>query len=371
MVRPAFKPVFEESESTIMDRMIGRVSDDWRKDPGDFIYDSVAPSPLEVKQLQVNQDEVLKQSFALYAEGEYLDYKLAEVGLTRIQATQCERKLNITADAGVFIKQGYTVSVVILDKGGNPIEYTVDQDTAFDTSGTLEIAITSKLTGTVTNVPEGSEFILSPPLPGVRGIADAGITTYAIDTETDDAAYLRYQDKINNPDTGGNKNDYVRWVMKQFEGRVGAVKPIPRWNGNGTVKVIIVDVGMTAAEQELVDDVQEYLDPESQGLGEGKAPCGSAVTVVPATEISINIAATVSYDPNANTSESESAFIAAITEYLKGIVFTGSKVIYNKIGGILIATAGVSNYSGLTVNGGTADITINTEEVAIIGTVTI
>jgi uncharacterized phage protein gp47/JayE len=279
----------------------------------------------------------------------------------------------------VFIKQGYTVSVVILDKGGNPIEYTVDQDTAFDTSGTLEIAITSKLTGTVTNVPEGSEFILSPPLPGVRGIADAGITTYAIDTETDDAAYLRYQDKINNPDTGGNKNDYVRWVMKQFEGRVGAVRPIPRWNGNGTVKVIIVDVGMTAAEQELVDDVQEYLDPNSQGLGEGRAPCGAQVTVVAATALTINVTANnVVLVGGYSIAAVKAAFEEQLETYLKTTVFTYNpgtttnvSIIYNRISALLFTTEGIINFNGLQVNGGTADIIPSAEQVAKLGTVTL
>lgn len=371
--RPTFTPVFEESESTIRDRVVGRVSDAWRKEPGDFIYDAVAPSPAEVKQLQANQDFVLKQAFAQYAEGEYLDRKLAEVGLTRIPAIKTTRSLNIEADAGVIIPAGYSVSTVILDGQGDPVEFTVDNQVTYAVSGTLAVAVTCKTAGVIGNVPDGSQFILSPPIAGVKTITDAGAVTLGADTETDLAAWERYDFKVKNPDTGGNKNDYVRWAT-EVDG-VKKAKTVPRWNGNGTVKVLLIGIDYKPALQAVVDEVQEYLDPGVQGLGEGKAPCGAAVTAAAAADLPIAIAATLTLLPGYTLEGVTTAFNTAFDNYLAGLAFENSPdgnqkpVVYAQVGSLLINTAGVSNYVGLTVNGAAADVAVGAEQVATRGAV--
>jgi uncharacterized phage protein gp47/JayE len=369
MARPEFTSRFEEAEETIQQRVVDRLGDEWRKEPGDFIHDAVAPTPLEIKQLQVNQDFILKNTFAQFAEEEYLDYKLAEVGLNRMQATFSQRKISITADAGVIIPAGHTVSVVILDGQGNPVEYTVDQEVSFTDNLAREVSLTCKEAGSVGNVPDGSEFIILPPIPGVRSISDLGSTIPARDKEADEAAWKRYDFKVRHPDTGGNKNDYIRW-SSEVTG-VGKSKTIPRWAGTGTVKVVIVDNAYKPASQILVDEVQEYLDPGSEGLGEGKAPMGAAVTVTAAKALPVDIAATVMYDQNVDKAAVKAEFEKRVKDYLIEIVFTDYAVAFARIGAILVTTAGVLNYSGLTLNGVAGDVPVDSEEVATLSTVVI
>lgn len=369
MARPVFTPVYEEDESIISERVLGRIGEEWRKEKGDFIYDAVAPSPLEIKQLEANQDEIIKQSFAQFAEGEYLDYKLSEIGLTRQPATANTRTLSVVADAGVVIPAGHTLSTVVLDTEGNPIEYTVDAVATFAIAGPLVIPITCKLLGIIGNVSSSSEFILSPSIPGVRSITDLGTTLLGEDLEGDESAWLRYDFKVKNPDTGGNKNDYVRWAL-EVDG-VGKAKCIPRWDGVGTVKVVLTGTDYEPASPLVVDEVQIHLDPGSQGLGEGKAPCGAAVTVITATGLSINIAATVELYSGVTLPEVQAAYEAAVKQYLTGIVFTDNAVAIAKIGSLLISIYGVSNYSALTLNAGTIDIPVGPEQVAILGVVSI
>lgn len=370
MGRPVFTPVFEEAEAVIRDRMLQRVPDTWRKEPGDFIYDAVASSPLEVKTLQANQDYVLKSAFAQYAEGQRLDNKLAEVGLTRAAAIAAIRTLNVNADAGVAILAGHTASTVILDGQGNPVEFTVNDTVNFGVSGTQAVTITCKIAGTIGTVPSGSQFIFLPPIPGVRSIADGGQVVPGADTESDASAWERYDFKVRNPDTGGNKNDYVRWAREVVT--VGRAKCIPLWNGPGTVKVLLVGTNFTPALPAVVADVQEYLDPGSAGLGEGKAPCGAQVTAVAATGLPINIVATVIYHPNTDKVAAKAAFTAAVTEYLKTLAFAADPdVVIAQIGSRLIGTYGIANYSGLTLNVSAADVTIGAAEVATLGTVTL
>lgn len=259
MTRPVFKSVYEQAEETIRSRMLERVSDAWRKDPGDFIYDVIAASPAEIVELQKGQDELLKRSFAQYSGGEWLDLKLTEIGLTRISATAAKRRLEINADAGVKIPLGHVASTVTLLSEGSPLQYTVDEDVSFTAPGKKSISITCKNPGAVGNVLDGTEFILLPPIPGIKEIVDRGVTVPGQDTESDEDAYSRYEFKVRHPDTGGNKNDYVRWVQP-LDG-VGKLRVIPRWNGNGTVKVILVGDDFLPATPTVVANVQQFLDP--------------------------------------------------------------------------------------------------------------
>lgn len=367
MAREPFTPVFEEDEDTINQRMLDHVDDTWRKEPGDFMYDAIVPSGIEIQTLQMQLDEALKNSFALFAEGDYMDYKLSEVGLERNLSTYNQRRLQIEADAGVEIPAGYVVSAVITDDSGNPIEYTTDAAVSFTTSGALTVDLTAVEPGTQGNLATGTQFILMPPIAGVRVITDLGTTTSAVDDEDDEAAYSRYEFRVQNPDTGGNKFDYETWAM-EVDG-VGAAKCIPRWNGNGTVKVVIVDSQLQPDGGTLVKAVQDFLDPGSTGLGDGKAPLGAKVTVVSAAAKTINIAATVTLLPGYTKTEVTESFTALFMDYLRNMIFTEKPILYNQIGGLLIRTPGVEDYTGLTVNGAAADIPVGAEEVAVKGTI--
>lgn len=364
-----FTPRYEETEGTVRDRMLGRISDEWRKEPGDFIYDSVAPTPLEVVQLQVNQDSILKSAFAQYSEDEDLDEHLYHVGLTRMEATPNQRKLFIEADAGVIIPKDYTASVVILDMEGNPLEFTTDSTITFEVPGTKTVELTCLSLGSITNVPNGSEFILLPPIPGVRTITDGGTTIPARDRESNESALIRYEYRVQHPDTGGNKYDYSRW-SSEVPG-VGNTKVIPRWNGPLTVKVIVVDAEQKPATPELIADVQSYLDPGSQGLGEGKAPMGAQVTVAAATNFAVNIEANVTYIDGTDPATVKASFQASVTKYLRTLVFTGYAVSYNKVTALLGTRDDVINFTGLTINGVNTDLDVPSDGVATLGTVTI
>lgn len=369
MNRPEFESNYEEAESTIRERMLERVSDEWRKNPGDFIYDAIAAAPLEVKQLQIELDQVLKNSFAQYAEGKYLDAKLAEVGLTRKEATSNIRSLSITAVAGVVIEEDHNLTQVVLDDGGNPLEYYVEDTVTFVEEGEKEVTIICKTDGTTGNLAAGADFMLQPSIPGVKTIVDNGTTVLGTDTETDEQAWQRYFFKVNNPDTGGNINDYVRWST-EVSG-VGKARTIPIWNGPGTVKVVLADTNGQPANSTIVADTQEYLDPGSNGLGEGKAPAGAKVTVNSGTALDIDVTANVTYENGADPAVSVASFKDQLDEYLYKIVFTDDAVSYAKIGATLVTTEGVSTYTNLTINGGIEDISPGEEEIAVRGAVDI
>lgn len=370
MTRPIFESVFEEDESVILDRMIDRINDTWRKEPGDFMYDAVATVPQEVIDLQINQDTLLQNMHAQYAEGENMDLLLGEVGLTRFPAVANKRTLNITADAGVAIDAGHKIVALVTGEDGNPIEYTVNTATTFGITTTIAIPITAVEPGIEANLVTGSDFSLVPPISGVRLIVDAGTDVQGREAESDLAAWERYDFQVKNPDTGGNKNDYKRWAAEIVG--IGKAKIVPLWNGNGTVKVILVDTEMQPISPTVLDAAQNYFDPGAQGLGEGKAPAGAAVTVISAVDLPITISAEVTFTAGSDAVAAKTAFEQSVTDYLKTLALpdTPLPVVYNRIGAMFFSTPGISNYTNLLINGGTSDIMPGPEEVATLGVVT-
>lgn len=362
---------FEESENTIRDRMLDRVSEDWDKEEGGFIYDAVAPVPLEIKQLQVNQDSIFRQSFALYAEGQNLDDKVIEAGLTRNQATAAKRTLTVDANIGVVIPKGTVFSTTVLDENGNPLEFTAD--TAASTFP-ADVVCTCKTLGTAGNVPPGVSWVIIPGIVGVKGIANAGGKSGdvdAVDTEDDDSLRARYLEKIRNPGGSGSKADYIKWAY-DIAG-VGGVKVLPLWNGRGTVKVVIVNSDKGVASAELIAAVQAYIDPNANGDGSGVAPIGATVTVVTVTTVAIDVAATVTLKDGYTLAAVKTAFEAALDVYLGDAAFVSQTVFYTQVGAALSGTEGVADYdpTSLTINSGTANITLTETQIPVKGTVTL
>jgi uncharacterized phage protein gp47/JayE len=175
--------------------------------------------------------------------------------------------------------------------------------------------------------------------------------------------------KVRNPGTSGNKADYVNWAL-EVPG-VGGVQVIPLWNGPGTVKVVLLGTDKKPASADIVQAVQDYIAPDP-AVGEGKAPIGASVTVVAATAVAINVSATVTLSGTKTLADVQAAFEKALDEYLASTAFASDPTVrYVRVGSLLLDTEGVQDYSNLLVNGGTANVVIGLDEVAVRGTVTL
>lgn len=383
-VRPTYVSRFVENASTIKKRMLGNIPDIWRKEDGDFIVDAISADPAEIIQLEMNQDRVLQNAFPQFCDDEFMDAHMKLRGISRLQATYSKRDLLIKATVGVRIPKGYPLTSVVLDGDGNPIEFTMNDETVFtEVKTTLTVSVTCKLVGTVGNLATGAEFVLQPPIPGVESITDVGITVPAADKEGLDEAWTRLLFKAQNPDTGGNKSDYRRWVLNEFPivsgAAVGKCAVVPRAFGNGTVKIVLVGPDYRTATPTLVDMVQDYLDPlDKQGEGAGKAPAGASVTVFAANETLVSISATVALNKAATLDTVKETFTAVVTEYMQRITFeenpatgTLSTVAYNIVGALLIGLDGVDNYANLLLNGDTSDVSLEGYAVPVLEGVTL
>ncbi len=371
MVLPDF--LTEETEDEILTRMLARVPDDIDKSEGSYIWDALAPAAAEIAQLKIDMRNFLDRAFASTTFGKYLDYRCEEHGLTRKAATKSTGQVKFTGTAGTLIPVGTVVSTTAdAATDTQSVEFVTLADVTIPAEGYVTANIEASVAGDSGNVAAGAIDLLDVPITGVSSVTNEAATTGGADEEDDASLLARFLAKVQSPGTSGNKADYKQWAL-EVSG-VGDAQVVPLWNGNGTVKVVLLDADKLPASQVLVDEVQAYISPDP-AQGEGKAPIGATVTAAAATAVNIDVTATVILDGTRTLVNVQADYEDVLVDYFKEIAFSDDPaeraVKYSKVGSLLLDVKGVTDYNNLTVNGGTANIAINTGEVAVKGTVTL
>lgn len=229
--------------------------------------------------------------------------------------------------------------------------------------------VTCRVDGAAGNLPAHSITQMPVTLQGIAACDNPEPTTGGYDEEDDADYYARYLLKIRTPATSGNIYHYQSWAL-EVSG-VGAVRVFPLGHGANTVDVVLVDSTGQPAPEDLVEQVQDYIDPGSTGRGEGQAPIGAQCFVEAAAKKEISISATVS---KLNTAEEETitaGIQAAVTAYLAEIVFQQDYVSFARITDRILDVEGVLDLENLTVNGGTGNVAVSERECAVLGEVSI
>jgi len=343
-----------ETQSTIMQRMLGNTSNDVDKSEGSITYDALSPVAIELALAYTELNRVLNLSFAPTSSGQYLDYRAAEHGLTRKSATVSTGTVTITGSENTVIPAGSLFAT----NGGVQFE-TVSAATILS-GGTVDVVVKAILTGSTGNVLAGMIGVISVAILGAVMVTNSAATTGGVDEESDVALLARLLQSVKNPATSGNVAHYLQWAT-EVDG-VGSARVIAPWNGPLTVKVVLLDGSKQPADTSIVSAVASHI--------ESVRPVGADVTVVAATGLTINVVATLTLQMRCVLADVTTTIQNNLISYLKSIAFVeGAYVSYAKIGDAILNSAGVQDYSGLTVNGGTANITPAIDHVAIVGTV--
>lgn len=344
-----------ETRETIQERMLSNIGDEYDKSQGSFFYDATAPVAIELEKADSKADSIPDYGFADTATGIFLDKKANERGLTRKLATKASGIVKITGVVGSAISASKMVA-------SDSVNYVFMESNVVPASGSINVPVQCEKYGIVGNVPVGAIKYFPETLEGLQTVTNEVAFSNGYEEETDEELRERYYTKVRTPATSGNKYHYLNWA-KEVTG-VGDAKIIPLWNGNGTVKVIIINSNKRAADAALITAVSEYI--------EENRPIGATATVVSATEKPINIIVTLVIDTQNYTIDQVKAWIETnLTNYFKSIAFVETYVSYAKIGNVIFDSPGVIDYSNLTINGGTANILIAETEVAVIGGVTV
>lgn len=365
---PGF-PEGEHSYDQILARMLASLSSRYDKTEGSTLYDILAAAAIEMAMSAVWAQQALERGFAQTTFGEYLTLRAEEHGIIRRAATTATGTVTFTGIEGAKIPAGTIVSTASSETSAAILFETTSEVTILVGGTTVDSPISAVEAGVTGNVAAGTIVFMAESLSGISSVTNAAATTGGTDEETDASLLNRYLTRVRSPGTSGNKSDYLNWAL-EVDG-VGAAQVVPIWNGPGTVKVILIGTDKTPAGASVVTAAQNYIAPDPS-VGEGRAPIGADVAVVAATAVNINVSATIVLDGTKTLGEVQTAFENALAEYLASIAFTTDpSPKYVRIGSLLLDTPGVQDYSGLTVNGGTGNVTINTGEVAVKGTVTL
>ena len=346
--------------SEILQSMLENVPSVYDKSEGSFIYDALAPVAEQLAIMDGNITDAKAKMTVANLTGDELTLRVND-------STGIERKVATFATGVVTVTGTGTINMGDLFETPGGVQFKATEAKTISISGNINVS--AVIAGLGGNVPSNSITLFPVTLSGFTAVNNANPTSDGFDQETDADLIIRYYERLRTPATSGNKNHYNNWA-KEVPG-VGLARVIPLWDGANTVKVVIIDSERQTASTELIASVQEYIDPEIAGLGEGTAPIGAHCTVVSATGIPINISATITKSSEYTLQTVTDNIEDSLVQYLKEIAFIESIVSYAKIGNAILGSEGVLDYSGLSVNGGTANINIDNTSVATLGTVTI
>ena len=345
----------------ILKDMLARVPSSYDKREGAVIFDAIAPCAAELAQAYISLDAVLNETFADTASLEYLVKRAAEKGLTRIAATQAVLQAVFTPDTlEIYIGARFNcgaLNYAVTEKISAGV-YKVECETA----------------GTIGNANLGA-LIPIDYIDGLETAALSEVLVYARDDETEDELRERYLEAQQTMAYGGNIADYKDAVMNLDGVGVGSVKVLPIWNGGGTVKLQITDATYKSPTDELIEEVQNAIDPVGHsGQGYGIAPIGHVVTVEGAEAVTINITSTITYQTGWSWETSKEYIKAAIDDYFTELskdwadmdnVVVRTSLIEVRI----LACTGVLDVTGTTINSAEANLGLESNQIPIRGTV--
>ena len=341
----------------ILDHMLSLVPDTYDKRDTSPIQTAVGPAAYVLEGFYLSLDLVQKQAFVQTASGDSLDLLAVLAGITRKQASAAVK-------IGIFdcaVPIGARFSTI---NGTESINFVVISTITEGSTYRLQ----AETAGDIGNRYSGPVL----PIDSIEGLNSAQLTDLLIpgeNTEEDEPFRARIIERLNSRSFGGNVAQYVEEI-EAIDG-VGAVQVYPVWDGGGTVCCSILGADFRPASSDLVQMVQNAIDPPpGQGLGLGLAPIGAQVTVTAPKTVPVDISATLTLASGHELETVQQPAQDAVSAYLLQIrknwdvnisstaIAYSAEVYLARVLAALISLDGVVNVSALTLNGIAADMAL-------------
>ncbi len=348
-------------------RIVSRLTTSLQTREGSFTSDVTAAAALELADIYHAMDGLEPRFYLDETSGVYIDAQAAIVGIVRKAGTRAECSITFTGKDGARVPAGtpfYTA-------GG--AGFLLREDAVIvdgDAAGTLEAADP----GADGNIAAGE---ITQTLRNYSGIASYtnGPAEGGTDGESDAALLSRYLERMRRPATSGNPWHYRQWA-NSVEG-VGSSRVISKWDGPGTVKVVLADPEGRPAGAPTVERCAAYL--------ETVRPVGPEVTTVPAGTLSLDLRASLVLDKKTTLPDVKHALEASMGRYCKALMEEAwasdvdlsletmasrrYTVYYNRAAFLLLSIPGVLDFTEFTLNGGKQNLTVEADDVPVVGTV--
>ncbi|WP_039227490.1 baseplate J/gp47 family protein [Clostridium novyi] len=345
--------MYSEDSKDILNRMLSYLEIDVSKCEGTLIHDALAPAAYELEDTREDLDDCLDAVFAKTAlENGYsdeLEMRAEEHGVFRKQGKCATTYITFYGAKGTKIEEGTLVQTQL------GIRFKTTKEDTIKDNRTVVIPVQALEEGTKYNVKAKEINQLPIALIGIDKVENLSEVANGRDTETDEQLYNRLILKVRTPATSGNKNEYKLWAMETSG--VGNAIVIPRWQGRGTVKVVIVDSNGKAPSSEIINNVTKHI--------EDVRPIGADVTITGITEVGLNISVKVIANKS-DLQEIKKDIQTNIQDYLKSISLKTDTVRYNRIVNCVLNVAKVTDFTELKINDDIKDIKLEKDSIAIL-----
>ena len=352
--------MYEKTSDEIQTEMLEHIDNSYEKTKGYFLWDVLKGVAIGIKNLYSQLSVVSKKLDVENLTGSELDrFVLQRTGIQRRTAT-------------------FATGVLTVEGNG-----TVEKGSFFETKGLIrfvstetqvvegkkDIIVQAVNAGASGNVLAGTVTEMPITITGINKCTNKLAFTGGYRAENDEELRQRYLDELQKPIVSGNKNHYILWA-KEVAG-VGKAKCFSLAFGANTVEVCIIGNNGLPASTELIESVQNYIDPGATGTGEGQAPAGAYCTVTTATETTINITGKIKLISGYTLEGVKEAINKNLQIFFEEKSFDVDYISFAQISNIIFNSAGVEDYTDLVVNGGVTNIQVGVREVATLGEVTL
>lgn len=281
------------------------------------------------------------------ADYEHLVEHCAAKGIYPKRKTKASGRYKVKGTVGATVLVGQ-----VLNRKKDNLEYIVDSSVILSAEE-QEIQITCKTAGVIGNCTAGEKMSFAQAIAGVETEGEVVSVGAGADDESPEELLARYLQVVQNPDNGGNPQDYVRWAL-QVEG-VSKAWAYPHEAGTGSI-VIRIWTPSGPADAELREKVKEYI----------KTVCPADVkriVVLTLIQESVDVVATIV----PNTPEVHEAAEGELKSLFLRKIEPGMKIVLSKINEAISIADGEEDH---TLISPTSDVEASPGAILVLGVVT-
>lgn len=338
-----------QTYEVIKQRILDNINIDIDKREGSFTSNMVSPLAEELAKAYINIGDILSLGFIDDTFDTFLDKRVSEFGVYRKEGVKATGEIKVEGKEGATITNGTLVKA-------NDLYFTVLNDIELPTDNVLYVEANE--VGYKYNLLANTEFELVEKNDKVTKLVNETNFSKGVDVESDEDLRKRFIKIVNNPSASGNKAHYEEWAL-EVDG-VGRAIVYPLWNGNGTVKVMIIGNDNKAVSEDIINNCKLHI--------EENMPIGVSLTVVTPTSLNISIKATIELKEGYDIEDIKLDFEASLNEYLKGVT---NELTYSKVYGLLVNHSGVEDATSFTINDNNINISISEDKIINISEVTL
>ena len=365
-------PEFSASNSAadIISRMINAIPSRYDTAEGSIVYDLLAAFATELESSYAALDEVALQVYPQTATGDFLDAISESFGVERRPATKAVGAVTFIGTTGTVVPVGTRVSTLLTAPDvGEPIFFETTEEITLTnvvdvvngySDGSAAIICTDF--GVSGNVSAESIARIEDNVSGLISVTNDDAAAGGRDEQDDDDLRESLLNRVRNGRGAGTAGDYEAAALSV--NGIDTVVIEPLWDGNGTVRVIVMDADSAPVLSTLVPLAQVAIDAVT--------PVGADVTVVTPATAELDFVVDVVLDDGLTTSEVEAGVESAIADYLKTVAPNGT-VYLTEVSAVIVQASGIVDldFSSLTIEGSAANYDLADNTKGVLGSLTL